>query len=213
MVAVVVVVVFTASSGKDYYSAPVLAGLFAAGAVRVETTWRARRWPRWPVAITVTGLLAVLFELPVLPVSAASAMGTVSPELMLTYGWPQLVDEVAHAAAPLPAGTPVFTSDYGEAGALTTLGPSVGLPNPVYSGHNTYTLWGPPPGTPDTVLCVGKFKADYLRRAWSQVREIAPITLPDNLRNAEITQHAAIYLCQQPHGTWAQLWPELRHFD
>jgi hypothetical protein len=209
----VAVVVFTASSGKDYYAGPALAALFAAGAVRVDTIGRPRFRFRWPVSITVSALIALLAGLPVLPVTAQNAIRTTSStnEVMQTYGWPQFVDQVTRAAANLPADTPIFTSDYGEAGALTILGTS--LHNPVYSGHNNYTLWGPPAGSPDTVLCVGKFKPDYLRRFWSQVHEIAPITLPDGLRTAEITQHAAIYLCQQPYGTWAQLWPGLRHFD
>jgi hypothetical protein len=208
-VSVVTVVVFTASSGKEYYSAPLLAGLFSAGAVRVETTTALGR-RGWPAAIAISALIAILIELPVLPATAANV---VNPQLMQTYGWPQFVDQVTRAAATLPANTPIFASDYGEAGSLTILGPRAGLHNPIYSGHNNYTLWGPPPGEPDTVLCVGKFAPTSLHRFWSQVHEIAPITLPDGLRTSDVTQHAAIYLCQQPHGSWAQLWPQLRHFD
>lgn len=210
---VVVAVVFTAGSGKDYYSAPMLATLFAAGAVRVEARWRPRSRIRWTVSIVVTGLIAVALELPVLPVSVANSLRATNPELMQTYGWPQLVDQVAHAAATLPPDTPIFTSDYGEAGALTILGPAAGIHNPIYSGHNNYTLWGPPPGSPDTVLCVGKFATDDLRRGWAQVREIAPITLPDGLVNSDVAAHAGIWLCQGARGTWAQMWPLMRHFD
>jgi hypothetical protein len=205
---VVVVVVFVVTNGKYYYSGPVLAGLFVAGAVRVETVGSG--WRRWPIAIAVSAVLAVVFELPVLPATESTV---VNPQLAQTYGWPEFVDQVAHAAATVPAGTPIFTSDYGEAGALTILGPRAGLHDPVYSGHNNYTLWGPPPGRPDTVLCVGKFSAANLRHVWSQVREIAAITAPDGVRTSDVTQHAGIYLCQQPRGSWAQLWPYLRHFD
>ena len=63
------------------------------------------------------------------------------------------------------------------------------------------------------MLCVGEFKPAYLRRFWSDVREIAPITVPDGVRNEETDHHAAIYACRRPHGTWAQLWPSLRHYD
>jgi hypothetical protein len=117
----------------------------------------------------------------------------------------------ARAAAALPAGTPIFTSDYGEAGALTILGRPAGLRDPVSSAHNNYALWGPPPGRPDTVLCVGQFTLSYLHRFWSQVHRITPVTLPGGLRSNEVIHHAAIYLCGQPHGTWGQLWPGLRH--
>ena len=76
-----------------------------------------------------------------------------------------------------------------------------------------YGFWPPPAGSADTVLCVGEFSDSYLRRFWSQVRLIAPLTLPAGLHDHETTQHAAIYLCQQPHGTWAQLWPGLRRLS
>jgi hypothetical protein len=45
------------------------------------------------------------------------------------------------------------------------------------------------------------------------VREIAPITTPRGIVDKETATHAAIYLCRQPHGDWAQLWPGLRHLD
>lgn len=224
IVAVVAVALCTAGGGKPYYAAPALAGLFAAGAVRVEsraaaaapatgaaTTNRGRF--RWPIAIGVTWLSTLVLALPVLPPRGATAVSGVSAELMETYGWPLLADQVAQAARPLPAGTPIFTSNYGEAGALIILGPSAGLHNPVYSGHNNYGLWGPPPGGDATVLCVGQFDATYLRRFWTQVTEIAPFTLPSGLKNHETKQGAAIYLCQDPRGTWTQLWPSLRHLD
>ncbi|HEX3792329.1 MAG TPA: hypothetical protein VHW44_30975 [Pseudonocardiaceae bacterium] len=85
--------------------------------------------------------------------------------------------------------------------------------NPVYSGRNDHTLWGPPAGSPDTVLCLGEFDTDNLHRFWSQVKEITPITPPDGRTNNEVAAHAESWLCQQPHGTWAQLWPAMRHFD
>jgi len=211
VVAVVAVVLCTLGGGKPYYPAPALAALFAAGAVRIEATAADIR--PWRVALVATWLSALLLALPVLPPRGATAVSAVSAEMMETYGWPQLAEQVSQAARTLPAGTAIFTGNYGEAGALIILGPSAGLHNPVYSGHNNVGLWGPPPGRADTVLCVGQFDATYLHRFWSQVTEIAPFTLPSGLKNHETEQGAAIYLCQNPHGTWAQLWPGLRHLD
>ncbi|HTY26667.1 MAG TPA: hypothetical protein VMD51_00775 [Mycobacterium sp.] len=210
---VTVVLLFTLSGGKPYYAAPMLAALYAAGAVRVEAAATARGRVGWPAALVVSFIVAALVWLPILPVRTANAMRQISPVLIETYGWPQFVDQVAAVAAALPPDVPVFTSNYGEAGAVSILGPTVGLARPVYSGHNNYALWGPPQGRPDTVLCVGKFKSGYLQRSWAQVREIATINLPDGVDNTEKTGHAAIYLCQQARGSWAELWPGLRHFD
>ncbi|MFI5611616.1 glycosyltransferase family 39 protein [Amycolatopsis sp. NPDC051903] len=214
VVAVLALVVFTASGGKSYYAAPALIGLFAAGGIWAETRAKARgARRRWAAAIAVSGVLAVLIGLPVLPVSADDALRPINPQLVETYGWPDFVRQVTAAATTLPPGASIFTSNYGEAGALTTLGPAAGLRLPVSSAHNGYLLWGPPPGTPDTVLCVGEWNTAYLHRFWSDVREIAPLTLPGGLLDEETTHHAAIYLCRQPHGNWAQLWPALRHLD
>jgi hypothetical protein len=210
---VAVVLLFTVSGGRVYYAAPALAGLFAAGAVRVEAAATPRGRFGWPVAVAVTATIALVIGLPVLGPRAETALRPINPQPMETYGWPRFVDQVARAAAPLPADVPIFTSNYGEAGALTILGPAGGLHRRVFSGHNNYLLWGPPPGTPGTVLCVGQWDIGYLRRFWSGVTEVAPITLPPGLIDQETAQHAAIYLCTRPHGTWAQLWPGLRHLD
>ncbi|BCJ28767.1 glycosyltransferase family 39 protein [Actinocatenispora sera] len=217
VVAATAIVVFTASGGKSYYPAPVLIGLFAAGSrwfeARSVATAPRQRW-RYPVAIVTCGIFAVVFGLPVLPVRAENVLRAVNPQPVETYGWPSFVRQVTAAAATMPPGTTIFTSNYGEAGALTTLGPADGLRLPVASGHNAYMLWGPPPGTtPDHVLCVGEFHPHYLHRAWSDVREIAPITTPGGIVDEETAQHAAIYSCSRPHGNWTRLWPALRHLD
>ncbi|MEV4315064.1 glycosyltransferase family 39 protein [Actinocrispum sp. NPDC049592] len=210
-IAVTAVVVFTATGGKVYYPAPALIALFAAGAVRAEATYRSRL--RWPAVIVLSGLIAVLSGYPVLPPRAQNSLRALNPTVMETFGWPEFVDQVKTAAATMPAGTPIFTSNYGEAGALTILGPSAGLRNPVVTAQNAYGDWGPPDGNPGTVLCVGEFKTPYLQQFWSDVREIAPITMPGNVRNEETDHHAAIYVCQHPQGTWAQLWPSLRRYS
>ncbi|MEY9910725.1 4-amino-4-deoxy-L-arabinose transferase-like glycosyltransferase [Catenulispora sp. MAP12-49] len=231
--AAVVTAVFVCGGGKVYYPAPLLMPLFAAGAVAAPIQWYPRRGLRSAVdgagqstrgwlspglgrggrGVAISALVAAVIGLPILPPAASTALRFVNPELMQTYGWPRFTHEVAVAAAAQPASVPIFTSDFGEAGALTILGPGAGLRRPVYSGHDNYVYWGPPAGTPDTVLCVGKFPAGYLSRFWGQVTEVAPITLPAGLKNAETDRHAAIYLCRQPRGTWAQLWPQLHHVD
>ncbi|HUO40049.1 MAG TPA: hypothetical protein VMU34_20380 [Mycobacterium sp.] len=63
------------------------------------------------------------------------------------------------------------------------------------------------------MICVGQFDTGYLHRFWSQVDEMAPITVPGSGQNSEITRHAGSYLCQQPRGSRAGLWPGRRHLS
>ena len=213
VVAIVAVVLFTLGGGKPYYAGPALTGLFAAGAVRVEqrSTRRGRR--AWPALLAVSAVTSTLLALPILPVAFAEAVRSSNPDLMGTYGWPQFVAQAAKAAASLPADAPIFTSDYEEAGALTILGPAAGINRPIYSGHNNYTLWGPPAGTSKTVLVIGSYSPTDLQQMCTSSSEIAPYTLPDGLANNETARGVSFYLCQDPRGSWAQLWPQLKHFD
>lgn len=213
IVAIVAVVLFTLGGGKPYYAAPAIMGLFAAGAVRVERldTGRGRR--TWPALIGVSAVTSTLLLLPILPVGFANAERALNKDLMQTYGWPQFVAQAAKAAAPLPAGAPIFTSDYEEAGALAILGPAAGIDRPIYSGHNNYTLWGPPPGRSQTVLVIGSYSSTQLQQLCTSSSEIAPYTLPDGLTNDDVARHVGFYVCQGPRGSWAQLWPQLKHFD
>jgi len=204
-------VVFTATGGRPYYSVPAFAALFAAGAVRVESAHTNRLPKRWTATLAVSFVGAVLAFLPVLPVSAASVFRPVNPYLTQSYGWPQFTKQVVSVSSSLPAHVPIFTGYYIEAGALTILGPAADLRHPVYSAHNQYALWGPPKGRPDTVLCLGDFPIDYLRDYWSEVTTLAPI----NIRNGDKIWETGItmYLCRQPRGTWAEMWPSLSHFN
>jgi hypothetical protein len=211
-VAVVAAVLFTASGGKSYYPAPALAGLFAAGAVRVERSQspRALRAPRTLIAITAA--TSVLTCLPVLPPKAANTIRALDPNVMDTYGWPQFVTEVAQATKALPPGVPIFTSDYEEAGALTILGPADGLHRAIASSHNNYWIWGPPPGSDTTVFTTG-LPLTELKKICGTVTDLGQYTLPDGLRNDELDRGIGFDLCQDPHGTWTQLWPGLEHLD
>ena len=211
-VAVVAVVVFTASGGKAYYPAPALAGLFAAGAVRVERVDSRRGRRLWPVLIAISAITTVLTCLPVLPVQTANKIRALNPDVMDTYGWPQFVSEVAEATKSLPPGVPIFTSSYEEAGALTILGPADGVHREIASGHNNYWIWGPPPDSDTTVFTTGLTAAD-LAPLCGKVTQLGRYTLPDGLRNDELDRGIPFELCQDPRGTWAQLWPGLKHLD
>ncbi len=211
-VAVVAVVLFTASGGKAYYPAPVLTALFAAGAVRIEGEGPDRNRRTLPAVLALVLVFSTLICLPVLPVAAANKIRAINPNVMDTYGWSQFTAEVAQDTKNLPADVPIFTSDYEEAGALTILGPADGVHRPIASSHNNYWIWGPPAGSDQTVFVIGIPVSD-LHTLFKQVTEIGPYTLPDGLQNDETARGVAFYLCQDPKESWAQLWPGLKHLD
>jgi len=209
----VVVTVFTLAGGKPYYSAPMFVPFFALGSIATERHAFGR--PRWPATvptlIATSAIVGSVLALPYLPASFASAVRPISKEPMETYGWPNLATQVAAVAAANPGVVAVYVSNYGEAGALHTHGRSAGLTLPVVTGHNAYRDWGPPPGTPTDVLAVGEFDQTFLSRAWTDVEQIAVISLPDHLHNEETANHTTIFHCQGPKGTWQQLWPTLSY--
>ena len=71
-----------------------------------------------------------------------------------TIGWPELTRTVAAVYRRAGSGAVIFTSNYGEAGAIDRYGPALGLP-PAYSGHNAFGYWGPPPDRAAPVITVG----------------------------------------------------------
>ena len=78
----------------------------------------------------------------------------------------------------------IFTSNYGEAGAVDRYGPDVGLPL-AYSGHNAFAEWGPPPDWPAAVVVVGLGKGEL----------------------------AAVDLCSGTRRPWSQMWSSLGHLN
>ncbi|MGV0625459.1 glycosyltransferase family 39 protein [Mycolicibacter minnesotensis] len=209
VVPVAVLLLCVVSGGRCYYAGPVLAALFAAGAMRIEAKDPDRPPLGWVAALAASFIGAVVFCLPVLPPTVATALRQVNPIPMETYGWPQFVDQVAAAAASLPEDVPIFTSNYGEASALRVLGPAAGINRPVVSGDSSYAQWGPPPGSADVVLCVGRFPVVKLAQYWSQVTYLSSIRFPTGIRTGESA--AKIYRCEQPRGSWEAMWPRMRH--
>ncbi|WP_234708258.1 glycosyltransferase family 39 protein [Mycolicibacter arupensis] len=209
VVPVVVVALVVISGGRCYYVGPVFAVLFAAGAMRIEGANPHRVPPGWAAALVGLFAGAVLLCLPMLPVTTADSLRKINPIPLETYGWPAFVDEVAAVAATLPADVPIFAGDYGEASALRLFGPAAGITGPVVSGDSNYAVWGPPKGSPATVLCVGRFPVRKLTQYWESVTYLASIKLPGGVHNGLHGAH--IYLCEHPRGSWAAMWPRMRH--
>ncbi len=201
---VVTFVFFLLAGGKAYYVSGPLVPLLAAGCVIVVERFR-----QVVVVGTVLALSAVVAwpaMVPVLPVRtyAASFYPAIDQDQLETIGWPEYVDTVRTALKPLPTGAIVFTGNYGEAGALEWY--AVGAP--VYSGHNGWGDWGPPPDDAGPVVVVGYRDptGDFTGcRAAGTIPEV------DGADNEEAG--GRVWTCAGPRRPWSKMWPSLVHLD
>jgi hypothetical protein len=148
-----------ASHGKPYYVSPAYPGLFAAGAVALQT-WL-RGWARRAVfgAIVVGAVAGAPLVLPVLPPAQLAAylrflglvpstgekseLGALPQYFADMFGWQSFADDIHRiwrALPPSDQARAVFAGrNYGEAAAIDVLahGPDA------ISRHQSYWYWGP----------------------------------------------------------------------
>jgi hypothetical protein len=199
--------------GRPYYTDGLMPVVFAAGAVSVEQG--RRRMGRWIAAPLVWGVLSLPLVLPVLPVSVVGELPflhKLNYDLGETIGWPQLTSTVARVYRSLPpaarARTSIFTSNYGEAGALLIYGGRDHLP-PAISGHNSFWLWGPDHQSDRTVIAVGT--AGQLRPDFRSCTAATTFRSPHGVNNDE--NGTVISICVHARAPWRALWSRLRHYD
>ncbi|HEY2142514.1 MAG TPA: glycosyltransferase family 39 protein [Solirubrobacteraceae bacterium] len=214
----VLVLIFLVSGGKPYYLAGMFPVLLGAGAIQVDS-WLERGSTRLRggllgAAIGLSGLVSAVIALPILPASQAGPVIAANSDVGETIGWPQFTREVARvydqaAQTLINAGqTPViFTSNYGEAGAVDRFGPVLGLPS-AYSGHNGFAEWGPPPDRPGSVITIGLSESE-LAKHFRGCRLVTRISNSANVDNDE--RGEPIDLCSTTRGSWSQIWSGLRH--
>ena len=155
---VVMAVLYLVGNGHAYYLASLYALLLGLGALpTAQWTMRAsRRTWLLAAAIALSAAINAVIALPLLPERdlQGSIVMALNPAQGETVGWPRFVHTISAAWRHIPAAerrhTAIFTSNYGEAGAIDLLGPEVQLPR-AYSGHNGFSEWGthqPPPPAP-----------------------------------------------------------------
>jgi hypothetical protein len=206
VVFVVVTAAFLAAGGKGYYLAGAIVPLVAAGCTSLA---RGRAPVRLVVGGVVLGLSAAVAWpglVPVLP--AATYADSFYPGLddnqPETIGWPEYTAQVRAVVADLPDGTVVFTGNYGEAGAFEWYG--VGAP--VYSGHNGWRNWGPPPdgAGPVVVVLDRDPSVDF-----TGCERAATLHNDVGIDNEE--EGHGVWVCDGPLGSWSQRWSHLSHYD
>jgi 4-amino-4-deoxy-L-arabinose transferase-like glycosyltransferase len=210
-------VLYIAGNGKAYYLASLYPLLLGIGALPVaEWTYRAAyRLPALVGAIVVSGGVGALIALPLLPERSlqGSIVMSVNPDQGEQVGWPRFVATIDAAWRQIPsaerARTAIFTSNYGEAGAVDLLGRSLGLPG-AYSGHNAFSLWGRPPASDTNALLLGYDGGADAAPYFRACRRLARIDDGVGLDNDE--QGEPVLFCRVA-GSWAALWPKLRHYN
>ena len=202
------VVAFLATGGKPYYLAGMFPVLLAAGGIETDA-WldRGARRPAllWSM-VALSGAVSALIALPLLPAKDAGPVIGVNGDVGETIGWPDLTRTIAGVYRATGSRAVIFTSNYGEAGAIDRYGPALGLPA-AYSGHNAFGYWGPPPGRPGPVVTVG-----LDARQLSRFRGCRLAARIDNAAGVDNDERGeAIYRCAETAAPWSEIWPALRH--
>jgi len=219
--------VFYATNGKVYYLSPAYPMLFALGSLWWEARLASRRWAQAAALalLAASGVALAPLALPILPPPAflryQDALGIRAPQQERAHGgllpqhlgdrlgWPEFAAMVAAAYGRLDpadrANCAIFTSNYGEAGAIDLFGPRYGLP-PAISGHMSHFLWGPGAATGDVML-VYWGERDELAKLFREVTEVARFRDPFVM---ERQNDRPLFLCRGLQAPLAALWSQFK---
>ena len=127
------------------------------------------------------------------------------------FGWQEEADRITALVHSLPLAdrqrVAILTTNYGEAGALQLLAPS--LP-PVISGQNSYFLWGYGDVTGDVLIAISGRTPEDLRRFYDVVQVVG--NLDANPYMEPFERQRTIYLLRQPRQTMIKLWPNFKDY-
>ncbi len=203
--------------------------LFAAGAVSIEQFARRQAWRWLPAAVGANVLVGAVIVaplgLPLLPPKTtaryAEAFGLGSFEAGVTaelpqyfadrFGWQELTATIAQVYRELPAEeqdqAAIFTSNYGEAGAIHFFGRGYGLPEPI-SGHNNYWLWGPGPWSGEVLITVN-ISRERLTPFYTSVELVASTACEFCV---DYENNAPIIVARGLKVPLAKMWPVVKNY-
>jgi len=206
----VLVVVLLVTGGKGYYLAGAIPPLIAAGSTALAECWPGRRVVVAGAVLALSAAVAWPAMAPVLPVRtyAASFYTAVDQDQVETIGWPEASATVRGVLDSLPEeereNAVVFTANYGEAGAMEWYD----VTPHVYSGHNGWADWGPPPEEASPVVVVG-WESPETDFTGCQQRA----TLDNDADADNEEQGRTVWLCSGVRDGWAERWEDLAHLD
>ncbi|HQU26033.1 MAG TPA: glycosyltransferase family 39 protein [Acidimicrobiales bacterium] len=222
---IVVLVLQFILGGKPYYVGGIFVLLFAAGAVALERRWTLRRGrglrslgpTTTMAALAVSGLITIPLAIPVLPAKSLHtlALQKINYDLAETIAWPREVGQIAAVFRSLPEAQRksaiILAGNYGEAGALDRYGAQFKIPpGRIYSGANSFWLWGPPPRSATTVVAVNMNPAT-LRRFFSSVRLALVYTNGLGVSNDE--QGVEVMVATGLRLPWSSSWLGFRNYS
>jgi hypothetical protein len=130
------------------------------------------------------------------------------------HGWPELTDAALLAWQTLSederrhAKIWAVSGGYGPAAAIDHFGPSRGLPHAI-SGHNTYWLWGYGDDTADVVILLGGSR----ERLETLFVRLDLVTTFDCRWCMPYENHKPIYVGRGMRHPWAEVWPNVKHYE
>jgi len=207
--------------------------VFAGGGVLLDglSLRRGLRWlrPALPALLAISGLALVPLSVPILPPGTTASYGatlgivpqiergegkrTQLPQWLADrFGWERFVDDIALAADRL---TPeerrhaiILVPSYGHAGAIELFGRGRDLP-PVYSGQNTYWMWGPPPEEISAAIVAG-YREETIREFCS---EVELVTVHDCDWCMPWRDGMSIRIARKPFRSLHDAWAGFKHFE
>lgn len=216
--------------------------LFAAGGAALDGALRGRAlgWLRvaYPALLTLATLALLPLSLPVLSpertavwaaevgavprIEGGEGKRSVLPQWQADrYGWPQLLEDVEAVLASLPPAerehAVIFGAGYGHVAPLVYLARGRDLP-PVYSPHNTYYLWGPPPEPVGTVIVLGlgDRMADGSLQPEPKLAELFAELELARVYHCRFCMSwrddMPIWIARSPRRPLAEVWPEIRRY-
>jgi hypothetical protein len=225
-------VLMATQSARADYLAPAYPPLIAAGAVVIARAAERHAWLR-PAALAPV-LLGGLLLLPIgLPILSPARLSTLESRLTHAgvndpskekgktaqlpqyfadqFGWQELtatITEIYDQLSPSDrARAAIFTSNYGEAGALAFFG-GEHLP-PIISGHNNYYLWGPGRVSGDEMIVVGYDDPSDLRQFFGDVQQVGTTHCTYCM---DYENNVPVWLARDPRQPIATLWPRVKHY-
>jgi hypothetical protein len=104
-----------------------------------------------------------------------------------------------------------LTQTYQQAAALDLLQPANRMTIPaVYSGHNGFWFWGPPPESATDAIVIGNFSPAELATGYAHCELAGTVQTPPGVDN-DLTG-TPIHRCTGLLQPWSVLWPQAANF-